>query len=121
MTFIRDVLSPEDLKKRYRSLAMHFHPDKGGCVDIMQQINTEYSIWQEGFSKQPRFLEEIQVGNTIFVNGSRCIVTEVTEKLFKAKSLVTSRESYFDKETGYAQFNLKIRAYINYDILENVN
>ena len=27
----------------------------------------------------------------------------------------------FMKETGYGQFNLKIRAYIDYDILEHVN
>jgi len=116
MTYIKDVLSPQDLKKTYRSLALTFHPDKGGSGDVMQKINNEYSIWQKGFSSKPLYLKDIQVGNTVYVNSTRAIVTEVLEKTFKAKSLKTSRELYFDKETGYAQFNLKFRAYINYEV-----
>lgn len=31
-----------DFKKQYRQLAMRFHPDVGGSVEIMQIINAEY-------------------------------------------------------------------------------
>lgn len=115
MTYITDVLTKSDLKRRYRKLALTFHPDHGGNTSIMQKINEEYSIWQFGFSTQPTSLDEIQIGHNIFVNGSRCVVTEVEDKLFKAKSLITKREAIFDKSTGYGLFNLNIRAYINYD------
>lgn len=124
MTYIKDVLTPQDLKKRYRYLALHFHPDKGGSIDIMQQINNEYSLWQQGFTSRPKYIHEVQVGNMIYVNNSRAVVVEVQDKVFRAKSLETKREMYFDIETGYAQFNLKFRAYINhdyYDMLDNMN
>lgn len=116
MTYITLALSPQDLKQKYRNLAMAYHPDKGGSVDVMQTINHEYNIWEKGFKTKPRFLKDIQVGNSVFVNSSQAIVIEVQDKVFKAKSLVTAREMYFDKETGYAPFNLKYRAYINYDV-----
>lgn len=34
--------SLEELKKQYRTLAMKQHPDCGGTVEAMQQINNEY-------------------------------------------------------------------------------
>ena len=30
------------LRERYRQLALNYHPDKGGSVDLMQQLNTAY-------------------------------------------------------------------------------
>lgn len=30
------------LRERYRQLALSYHPDKGGSVDLMQQLNTAY-------------------------------------------------------------------------------
>ena len=32
----------EELKKRYKQLALKHHPDVGGDVDTMKQINAEY-------------------------------------------------------------------------------
>ena len=31
-----------DIKKRYKELAMQHHPDRGGNVEIMKEINAEY-------------------------------------------------------------------------------
>lgn len=112
MTYLTDILSKEELKMKYRKLAFSYHPDKGGCVATMQKINEEYSILSEGFNTKPTSLRELKIGHTIYVNNSECVVTEVDRKLFKAKSLRTKREAYFDKSTGYGLFNFKIKANI---------
>lgn len=49
--FFDDVKSLEELKKRYRDLARRNHPDLGGSVEIMQQINSEYDKMIEYFAK----------------------------------------------------------------------
>ena len=112
MTYLVDILSKNELKEKYRRLAFSYHPDKGGCTSIMQKINEEYSILQDGFNTKPNSLRELKIGHTIYVNNSECVVTDVDRKLFKAKSLATKREAYFDKSTGYGLFNFKIRANI---------
>lgn len=40
--FFKDVTTVEELKKQYKALAFKHHPDKGGRVEDMQQINNEY-------------------------------------------------------------------------------
>jgi curved DNA-binding protein CbpA len=30
------------LRERYRQLALSYHPDKGGSLEMMQQLNTAY-------------------------------------------------------------------------------
>ena len=34
----------EEVKKLYKTLVMQYHPDKGGSLQIMQEINVEYDI-----------------------------------------------------------------------------
>ena len=41
-SFFTDCRSLEEVKRKYKELAMKFHPDKGGSTEIMQQINSEY-------------------------------------------------------------------------------
>ena len=31
-----------ELRERYRQLALSYHPDKGGSLEMMQQLNTAY-------------------------------------------------------------------------------
>lgn len=42
----------EELKKQYRRLAMQHHPDRGGSLEIMQQINAEHDELFEMLKKQ---------------------------------------------------------------------
>ena len=112
MTYFNDVLSANQLKSVYRRLAMLYHPDKGGNLGVMQKINIEYSLLAREMEKVPRSLAEIRVGNTIYVNKSKCIVTHVDKFSFKAKSLETKRETFFSKTTGFAMLNFKYKASI---------
>lgn len=42
MKHFKNIQTLEELKKRYKQLAMVFHPDKGGSTAIMQEVNNEY-------------------------------------------------------------------------------
>ena len=44
MKFFNRAESLEDLKSEYRRLAMENHPDRGGNVETMQEINNEFDI-----------------------------------------------------------------------------
>jgi len=53
--------SLDEVKSRYKKLAMKHHPDRGGDKTIMQQINTEYeSIRKNPFFKFASQKEESQ-------------------------------------------------------------
>ncbi len=42
MNWFNNPKTLEELKKQYKTLAMKHHPDHGGTVEDMQQINAEY-------------------------------------------------------------------------------
>ena len=113
MTHFIDIKEKGDLKSRYRKLSFINHPDKGGEVEKMQEINSEYNLLKHTFGVFPEKLQNVMVGNFVFVNKSTCVVVAVENNLFKAKSFKTAREAMFDKETGYGVFNLNIKAYAN--------
>ncbi|PLW99601.1 MAG: hypothetical protein C0594_16860 [Marinilabiliales bacterium] len=111
--YFDEILTKEELQKIYRELAKTNHPDLGGRKNVMQKLNEEYSYLLKNFKTTPSSFRELQRGNHVFVNGSKCTVVEVDEKLFKAKSIRSKREALFDKSTGYGLFNFKIRATLN--------
>lgn len=76
----------------------------------MQQINKEYAQVANCIGKTPEKLSDVKVGNIVFVNKSKCVVTVVEENRFKARSLTTGREAYFSKSTGFAMCNFKFKA-----------
>ena len=39
---LKELESIDDVKSKYRQLSKLFHPDKGGSVAIMQELNSEY-------------------------------------------------------------------------------
>ena len=40
--YFKNVKSFEDLKEQFKKLARENHPDAGGKVEVMQEINCEY-------------------------------------------------------------------------------
>ena len=52
MTYFNNIHSLDDLKAVYRRLAMKNHPDHGGSVEIMQQINAEHDALFETLKKK---------------------------------------------------------------------
>lgn len=51
MKYFKKVLSYENLKEQYKNLLKAHHPDNGGDVAVMQEINAEYdalfAIWKD--------------------------------------------------------------------------
>ena len=41
MFYFANIKNLDELKAQYRRLAMMYHPDRGGSVEIMQAINAE--------------------------------------------------------------------------------
>lgn len=112
MRFFNDTLSIEELKAAYRRLVMVYHPDRGGDNETMKRLNYEYSKRMKLMEEKPASLEEVKVGNVVLVNESKCIVTEVNDEFFKAKSFATQREAYFSKSTGFAMLSFRFQARI---------
>lgn len=51
MKYFQNITSLSELKKQYRELVKNNHPDKGGDIAVMQDINNEfeqlYNIWKD--------------------------------------------------------------------------
>lgn len=110
MKFFEGIYSEDELKSTYRKLVKKYHPDKGGNTELMKLINYQYARYQKALKYKPTSLNDVKPGCTVYVNNSKCIVTQVEEDCFKAKSLKTFREAYFSKSTGYALLNFKFKA-----------
>ena len=41
-TYFKDINTLEELRKQYKELLKKYHPDNGGDVAIMQEVNAEY-------------------------------------------------------------------------------
>lgn len=51
MKYFNNIKSFSDLKKQYRKLVLDNHPDKGGTIEVMQEINKEFeqifNVWKD--------------------------------------------------------------------------
>ena len=110
-----------ELKQLYRRYASKLHPDKGGCNERMQILNKQYRImrqrlkqaandpWHSQYNPQPSF-DQLKVGDTLYVNNTRCEVINTNSRYFRVVAIGRSRQAQFDIETGTGRFNPRLKA-----------
>lgn len=110
MEFLTHIKSEEELIKEFKRLAHVCHPDKGGNVELMQQLNEEYRSLKRYFKASGKDFSEIKVKDIVYVNGTECWVTHVSEFAFIAKAKLKNKSAVFDKKSGRAVGNRKYQA-----------
>jgi hypothetical protein len=120
MTAFADIDNLPELKRAYRRLAARWHPDRGGSAAAMQEINELYDQHrlrlQNELVKTVRNVDAgmdfsaIEIGYTVWVNGTECEVTAVTATTFHAVAKGRNRLAIFDRASGIGRFNAGLKA-----------
>lgn len=110
MEFLTNIKSEKELVREFKRLAHVCHPDKGGSVELMQQLNEEYRSMKRYFNSQGNDFSAIKVDDTVYVNGTECIVTHVSNYAFIAKAKCKNKSAVFDKKTGRGVGNKRYKA-----------
>lgn len=123
LKFFPETVQDElQVKLNYKRLALLYHPDRGGSEERMRELNVEYDYLKRLFSgekatrqqKKDEFIN-ISVGDTVYVNGTECVVVDVFKETFIAQAKGRIRLAIFDKNTGYAVNNKKYKASLKND------
>lgn len=65
MFYFANIKNLDELKAQYRRLAMMYHPDRGGSVEIMQAINAEHDrLFDQLKQEQNARAEQDESGRT---------------------------------------------------------
>jgi hypothetical protein len=132
MTAFTDIDNLQDLKRAYRKLAARWHPDRGGNAATMQQINALYDqhrlYLRSPTCERPASatstpnskpgveddvgtdFSAIEIGYTVWVNGTECEVTAVTTDTFRVVAKGRNRQAVFDLASGLGKFNARLKA-----------
>ena len=110
MKYFNRVSSLNELKLLHRRLALLNHPDLGGSMDVMKQINSEYELLKRGFTAHKQKFGNIVEGDLVVVNGSVSIVIQVYVHSFRARSGYSQRVAEFSKVDGVCLTNPKFVA-----------
>lgn len=52
--YFKECKSKEDAKKLYKKLAFKHHPDRGGDIETMKEINNQFDYFMENFVKSKK-------------------------------------------------------------------
>jgi hypothetical protein len=85
MKYFQDCRTIDDLKSKFKELAKKHHPDLGGDVAVMQEINNEYSyavayfakhgdLGQRGADNQDKTADDIIRDNETYMNAITAII-----------------------------------------------
>ena len=107
---LKELKSIDDVKSKYKQLSKSFHPDKGGSVATMQELNSEYQYiincfytyrrnWENELYQLNKFNCQIApISNAIGVKIQIIDDTVwVTGKTFDIKELLKSLRYRFSK------------------------
>lgn len=95
-----NVTSLQELKEQYRNLARRWHPDRGGNLRQMQQLNSIYEQLKKELSRKPVDFRSLAIGDKILVNKTLCTVILITKNKFVARADGRSKQAWFSLETG---------------------
>lgn len=76
MNYFRDCKTQEEVKAEFKRLAKINHPDKGGSVEVMQMINSEYT----------KAIKRV-------LSGSKFTESEIIEEILNAENYKKAVES----------------------------
>ena len=82
MTYFNNPQTLKELRTQYKKLAFEHHPDKGGDVEIMKQINLQYE----------KLSANLINGNTTFTQEQKTYETKASEELIKKVQEVITLE-----------------------------
>lgn len=84
--FFTNCQSLDEVKKRYKELALKYHPDRGGSTETMQQINAEY----QSIIKNPifNFTSQTEQQQKDFVIYPEIIDLNLTCPYYKALAIL---------------------------------
>lgn len=114
--FPDDVRSFAQAKLNYHRLALMYHPDKGGSEKLMSELNYEYRLLQQELSQVAEMpvkwevkknFDTVKIGDTVFVNGTECVVIGVFPNTFMAQAKGRMKTAVFDKKTGRSLYTKK--------------
>ncbi len=115
--FPDNIESEAQVKLNYKRLALLYHPDRGGSEELMRELNVEYDYLKHVIKaknltrkKVKNRFSLLKVGDTVYVNGTECVVVDVFTHSFIAQAKGRVKLAIFDKETGYAINNHKYKA-----------
>ncbi|NOR87422.1 MAG: hypothetical protein GQ527_07420 [Bacteroidales bacterium] len=108
--YLNSIQSEEQLKLEYRRKAMVLHPDRGGDELEFIKLAKEYKFWKDKFKALKNDFTYLQIGDTVWVNKTECLVTYVDEVSFIAKAKGRVKYGIFEKSTGIGKYNSNHRA-----------
>lgn len=108
--YLNSIYSENQLKKEYRKKALQLHPDLGGNEAEFIRLTQEYKFWKKKLIAGKNDLSRLEVGDTVYVNKTECMVTYVDEHSFIAKAKGRVKYAVFDKKTGIGKYNSNYRA-----------
>lgn len=116
-TFFSNCANLDEVKKRYKELALKHHPDRGGSTETMQQINAEYeSIRKNPFYKFDTLTQDDQNDFIIYpeilskVIGLEGIIIEVIGNWIWISGNTYPHRIYL-KESGFFFASKKVMWY----------
>lgn len=79
--FFKNCKTKEEAKKRWRDLALLFHPDRGGDTAKMQEINSQYKDFLRNFEKEHGNYADEKFNETVINNQFYDDLLEMTVEI----------------------------------------
>ena len=105
LKYFKNCTTKEECKKMYKKLAFKHHPDRGGDLDTMKEINNEFDwIMKNGIFKSAKAKEDAKKDYDFSTSQFKDIIT----KLLKFKGLEIEITGVFIWVTGNTYQNKEV-------------